>query len=113
MNLVDLGYREALDVVATPGKQPDHAGQDTRLVGHEHGDGMPLYRHLGWFQLNSPGAPHRTGRAPMTAITTMTATLGGRSRGARVPATARLRRAPCPLPMSCARPGLQIGRAHV
>src|SRR3546814_18257932 len=74
----------------------------------------PLDRHLGWFHLISPGAPHRTGRAPTTSMTTMTATFGGRPRGERGPATPRLRRAPCPLPTSCVRPGLpEIGRAHV
>ena len=35
---VDLGYRQALDVVAAAGEQADDAGQDARLVVDQDGD---------------------------------------------------------------------------
>src|SRR4029077_2738086 len=40
--LVDLGDRQALDIVAASGKQPDHARQDAGLVIDQNGDGMAL-----------------------------------------------------------------------
>src|SRR5262249_24521665 len=39
---VDLGDRQAFDIVAAPGKQPNDAGQYTRLVVNEDGDGVSL-----------------------------------------------------------------------
>jgi hypothetical protein len=39
---VDLGHGQALDIVAAPGKQPDDAGQHSRLVIDEDGDGVSL-----------------------------------------------------------------------
>src|ERR1700737_905010 len=39
---IDLGDGQALDIVAAPGKQPDHTRQDARLVVDENGNGMAL-----------------------------------------------------------------------
>src|SRR4029077_1830328 len=56
---VDLGYGEALDVVAAAGEQADHAGEYAGLVVHEHGDGVLLdgaaaAAHVGLLQGRPP-----------------------------------------------------------
>ena len=38
--VIHLGHGQAVDVVAAPGKQPDHAGQDARFVLDQHGQGV-------------------------------------------------------------------------
>ena len=42
LRAVDLGDGQAVDVVAAPGKQPDDARQDARLVVDQHGDRVAL-----------------------------------------------------------------------
>ena len=43
-DLVDRGYRQAVDIVAAAGEQADDPGQDTRLVVDERHDGVtPLF----------------------------------------------------------------------
>ncbi|MBS0524627.1 MAG: hypothetical protein JSS04_13445 [Proteobacteria bacterium] len=37
---VGLGHRQALDVVAAAGEQPDHPGENARLVVDQHRDGV-------------------------------------------------------------------------
>jgi hypothetical protein len=39
---VDLGHRQAFDVVAAPGEKADDPRQDTRLVVDQHGE-YPLF----------------------------------------------------------------------
>ena len=40
--MIDLGHREALDIVAAPGKQADDAGEDAGLVLDQYGEGVVL-----------------------------------------------------------------------
>ena len=48
LDVVDLGYGQAVDVVAAAREQADHAGEHARLVVDQHGDrvALLLLRHL-------------------------------------------------------------------
>ena len=40
--VLGLGHGQALDIVAAPGEQPDHARQNARLVVDQHGERVAL-----------------------------------------------------------------------
>src|ERR1700737_1932030 len=61
---VDLGDRQALDIVTAPGKQPYDAGQHARLVVDENGDGMSLEIGHAWRLKRAPSPPPRPALRP-------------------------------------------------